>query len=48
MALNISTKLSTDTVFFPPLIADIAEGRIKIPKFQRPYVWKEPQALRMV
>jgi hypothetical protein len=48
MALNISTKLSTDTVFFQPLIADIADGRIKIPKFQRPYVWKDAQALRLL
>lgn len=48
MALNISTKLSTDTLFFQPLIAEIAEGRIKIPKFQRPYVWKEEQALNLL
>ena len=48
MALNISTKLSTDTLFFQPLIAEIVEGRIKIPKFQRPYVWKEEQALNLL
>lgn len=48
MALNISNKLSTETVFFPPLIGDISEGRIKIPKFQRPYVWKEAQALKLL
>jgi hypothetical protein len=46
--LNISNKLSTDTVFFQPLISDISVGRIKIPKFQRPYVWKEQQALKLL
>ncbi|WP_197486467.1 DUF262 domain-containing protein [Burkholderia sp. MSMB1589WGS] len=48
MALNISTKLSTETVFFQPLIEDIRKGQIKIPKFQRPYVWKEAQAIRLL
>lgn len=48
MALNISTKLSTDTLFFQPLIEDIRKGQIKIPKFQRPYVWKDPQAIRLL
>ena len=48
MALNISTKLSTDTLFFQPLIEDIRRGQIKIPKFQRPYVWKDPQAIRLL
>lgn len=48
MTLNISTKLSTDTLFFQPLIDEISVGRIKIPKFQRPYVWKAPQALKLL
>jgi hypothetical protein len=48
MALNISTKLSTEPVFFQPLIEDIREGRIKIPKFQRPYVWKDTQAINLL
>lgn len=48
MALNISTKLSTEPVFFQPLIEEIREGRIKIPKFQRPYVWKDAQALKLL
>jgi len=48
MALNISTKLSTETVYFQPLIEDIRKGQIKIPKFQRPYVWKEAQAIRLL
>jgi hypothetical protein len=48
MPLNISNKLSTETVFFQPLIEEISTGRIKVPKFQRPYVWKKPQAIRLL
>lgn len=48
MTLNISNRLSTDTMFFQPLIDEISTGRVKIPKFQRPYVWKAPQALKLL
>ena len=48
MATNISNRLSTDTVFFSSLIEDIKQGRIKIPKFQRPYVWENEQALKLL
>jgi len=48
MATNISNRLSTDTVFFSSLIEDIKQGRIKIPKFQRPYVWDDEQALKLL
>jgi uncharacterized protein with ParB-like and HNH nuclease domain len=30
------------------LIEDIKQGRIKIPKFQRPYVWEDEQALKLL
>lgn len=48
MATNISNRLSTDTVFFTSLIEDIKQGRIKVPKFQRPYVWQDEQALKLL
>lgn len=48
MKTNISNRLSTDTVFFSSLIEDIKQGRIKVPKFQRPYVWDETQALKLL
>jgi hypothetical protein len=48
VATNISNRLSTDTVFFASLIEDIKQGRIKIPKFQRPYVWEDEQALKLL
>src|ERR1035437_7169050 len=48
MKTNISNRLSTDTVYFSSLIEDIKQGRIKIPKFQRPYVWDDEQALKLL
>lgn len=48
MATNISNRLSTDTVYFSSLLEDIKQGRIKIPKFQRPYVWDDEQALKLL
>jgi hypothetical protein len=47
MAL-LPTRLSTETPFFQDLIADISGGQIKIPQFQRKFVWKEEQAFRLL
>ncbi|WP_087646498.1 DUF262 domain-containing protein [Caballeronia choica] len=30
------------------MIEDIKQGRVKIPKFQRPYVWEDEQALKLL
>jgi uncharacterized protein with ParB-like and HNH nuclease domain len=43
MGLNEST-LGTETPFFQDLIRDVRRGQIKIPQFQRKFVWKEQQA----
>jgi len=48
MKSDISTKLATDTAFFSQLIADIKKGEIKIPQFQRKFVWKDGQALALL
>ena len=45
MKSDVSTKLSTDTAFFSDLISEIKKGEIKVPQFQRKFVWKEEQAL---
>lgn len=47
MALSQS-RLSTETPTFSDLIADIKKGAIKIPQFQRKFVWKEPQAFKLL
>ncbi len=48
MAPNIRSRLSTDTRSISSLIEDIRRGEIKIPQFQRPFVWKEEQALDLL
>lgn len=48
MALNIHSRLSTDTRSINSLIEDIRRGEIKIPQFQRPFVWTEDQAINLL
>lgn len=47
MALSQS-RLSTETPTFVDLIAEIKKGSIKIPQFQRKFIWKEPQAFKLL
>lgn len=42
------SRLSTETPTFADLIADVKKGVIKIPQFQRKFVWKEPQAFKLL
>ena len=44
----LHTRLSTETPFFADLNADIRRGQIKIPQFQRKFVWKEEQAFKLL
>lgn len=48
MAANIASRLETGTPFLKDLIADINSGQIKVPQFQRQFVWKEEQALKLL
>jgi uncharacterized protein with ParB-like and HNH nuclease domain len=48
MAPNIHSRLSTDTRSISSLIEDIRRGEIKIPQFQRPFVWNEEQAINLL
>ena len=45
---SVGSRLETTTAFIKDLIADIQKGEIKIPQFQRKFVWKEPQALALL
>jgi hypothetical protein len=47
MAVSPS-RLSTETPFFQDLNTDITRGQIKIPQFQRKFVWKEEQAFKLL
>jgi hypothetical protein len=48
MKADISSQLSTDTSYFSQLVADIKKGEVKIPQFQRKFVWKDDQALDLL
>ncbi|MBK1874468.1 DUF262 domain-containing protein [Marinobacter sp. 1-3A] len=48
MSANIASRLETGTPFLKDLIADINSGQIKVPQFQRQFVWKEEQALKLL
>jgi hypothetical protein len=48
MTTNILSRLGTDTPLISDLIADVRKGEIKIPQFQRKFVWKEKQALDLL
>src|SRR4051794_29910743 len=45
---SVSGRLDTKTAFIKDLIGDIQQGEIKIPQFQRKFVWKEEQALKLL
>lgn len=45
---NIGGRLETATAFIKDLIGDIHKGEIKIPQFQRKFVWKKEQALDLL
>ncbi|WP_265823348.1 GmrSD restriction endonuclease domain-containing protein [Geovibrio ferrireducens] len=48
MNQNIASRLVTDTPLIKDLISEIKKGEIKVPQFQRPFVWKEEQAIRLL
>lgn len=48
MSVNIASRLETATPFLKDLISDINSGQIKVPQFQRQFVWKEDQALKLL
>jgi hypothetical protein len=48
MAKNIHTRLSTGTPTIAALVGDLKKGEIKVPQFQRPFVWKDEQAVELL
>lgn len=48
MRPNTLSRLDTDTTYLKNLTDDIKKGEIKIPQFQRKFVWKEQQALDLL
>lgn len=48
MTLAVGNRLSTSTPYIRDLNAQIGKGEIKVPKFQRPFVWETSQALALL
>ena len=48
MPQHIRGRLTTDPSIIEDLLTDITRGEVKIPKFQRPFVWKTDQALALL
>ncbi len=48
MSPNILSRLDTDTTYIKNLTDDIKKGEVKIPQFQRKFVWKEQQAIELI
>lgn len=48
MSRNVIGRLNTEPVFLQGLITDLKKGEIKVPQFQRKFVWKEEQALKLL
>lgn len=45
---NIGSRLDTVNPLLSDLIADVRNGQIKIPQFQRRFIWKSEQALALL
>jgi hypothetical protein len=48
MAKSVASRIATDVQLISALIAGIEKGEIKVPKFQRDFVWKDEQALKLL
>jgi len=45
---HLQPPLETDTPLLKDLITGIKRGEIKVPQFQRRFVWKDEQALNLL
>lgn len=48
MPANVASRLETKTQYLNDLITSIKSGEIKVPQFQRPFVWRVEQALNLL
>ncbi|MGW2144062.1 GmrSD restriction endonuclease domain-containing protein [Nonomuraea bangladeshensis] len=48
MSANVGTRLSTATAYIKDLNVQVRKGEIKVPQFQRPFVWGDDQALALL
>jgi len=48
MRVNVASRLQTATPYLLDLITSVQRGEIKVPQFQRPFVWREEQAINLL
>jgi len=48
MKANISSRLETSTPLLKDLISGVKKGETKVPKFQRKFIWKDEQAIKLL
>jgi len=48
MPANVASRLETKTQYLNDLINSVRNGEIKVPQFQRPFVWRIEQAINLL
>jgi len=48
MPANVASRLQTATPYLLELITAVQRGEIKVPQFQRPFVWRVEQAINLL
>ncbi len=48
MTANVASRMDTATPYLRDLISSVDKGEIKVPQFQRPFVWRQDKALRLL
>jgi hypothetical protein len=48
MRINVASRLQTATPYLLDLITSVQRGEIKVPQFQRPFVWRTEQAINLL
>lgn len=48
MRKQLSSRINTDVALISTLITGINQGEVKVPQFQRKFVWKDEQALALL
>jgi hypothetical protein len=48
MPANVASRLETKTQYLNDLISSVRKGEIKVPQFQRPFVWRVEQATNLL
>ncbi len=48
MRKTTASRISTEVELISTLISGINKGEVKIPKFQRKFVWKDEQAINLL